>query len=204
MITVSGRPAERIVVAGDSIAYGRGDLRGTGWAGLLQKSHLAQDPQRHRFFNLSIPGIGSAEMRRIVRTEIPFRTPDLVILAYGINDARRIGAWDGPRPATADETAECFANNVEHLRNLGAAVFAVGLIAPDTARTMPIFGDYFDTEPALEIETRLAQTCSDLGVPRAALWDVFADAPERLADGLHPDADGHAAVFRIIQQTLSC
>ena len=132
---------ERIVVAGDSIAYGRGDNHGTGWAGMLQKAHLAENPEKHRYFNLSIPGIGTIEIDRIVRGEIPYRAPDLVILAYGINDARCMGAPDGPRPAASDEVADSFAANVEHLRQAGTAVCAVGLIPPDTSRTMPIFGD---------------------------------------------------------------
>lgn len=202
MITAAGKQAQRIVVAGDSIAYGRGDYRGTGWAGMLQKVHLEQDPEHHRYFNLSIPGVGTADMHRIVRSEIPFRSPDLVILAYGINDARRIGAPDGPLPATPDEVANSFADNVEHLRQAGAAVCAIGLIPPDPSRTMPIYGDYFDTGPALEVETRLAETCDSLDVRRVLLWDLFAEAPERLTDGLHPDTAGHAAIFHELQHTL--
>ncbi|MCC3301709.1 SGNH/GDSL hydrolase family protein [Arthrobacter sp. zg-Y895] len=203
MITAEGKQVERIVVAGDSIAYGRGDGCGTGWAGMLQKAHLARNPEQHRYFNLSIPGIGTAEMSRIVRTEIQFRTPDLVILSYGINDSRRIGSPDGPRPATPEQVADGFAANVEHLRTMGAAVCAVGLIPPDTSRTTPIFGDYFDAEPAREVEMHLAKTCGGLGVPRVLLWDLFTDAPERLTDGLHPDAEGHAAIFRRLQETLT-
>lgn len=54
---------------------------------------------------------------------------------------------------------------------------------------MPIFRDYFDTAPALEVEKRLS--------------DLFAGAPARLTDGLHPDTEGHATIFRSLWESLT-
>ena len=180
--------ARRIVLVGDSIAYGRGDQHGIGWSGLLQREHVAQDAESNRYFNLSISGIGSAEVRRIVQSEVPFRSPDLVVLAYGINDARRVGSRSGPYPLTMEHSADLFASNIEDIRSLGSEVLAVGLIKPDTSRTMPLFGDYFDTVPALDLEKRLADICKQLEVPRVNLWSLFDGHPDRLVDGLHPEA----------------
>ncbi|TFD23990.1 SGNH/GDSL hydrolase family protein [Cryobacterium lyxosi] len=194
--------AHRIVLVGDSIAYGRGDQHGIGWSGLLQREHVSQDPASNRYFNLSIPGIGSVEVRRIVQSEVPFRSPDLVILAYGINDARRVGSRSGPYPLTLEHSADLFASNIEGIRSLGSEVLAVGLMKPDTSRTMPIFGDFFDTGPALDLERRLAEICKQLAVSRVDLWSLFDGHPDRFVDGLHPDTTGHQAIYNAVRQKL--
>lgn len=195
--------AQRIVVVGDSIAYGFGDERGVGWSGLLQREHFLQDPENNRYFNLSIPGIGSAEVRRIVQLEVPLRGPDLVLLAYGINDTRRLGSPSGQFPMALDHCVELFAANVEDIRSLGSDVQTIGLINPDTSRTMPLLGAYFDSDPALHLETRLADVCKQLAVPRVRLWNQFDDHHDQLMDGLHPDTAGHQVIYHAVSQKLN-
>ncbi|MHA7263709.1 hypothetical protein ACX80W_10955 [Arthrobacter sp. TMN-37] len=102
-----------------------------------------------------------------------------------------------------DQCVELFTANIEDIRAIGSDVHTIGLISPDTSRTMPLLGAYFGYDPALELKTRLTNVCRQLAVPRVHQWNYFDHHRDQLIDGLHPDSGGHQAIYHAVSQNLN-
>ena len=193
---------QRIAVIGDSIAYGRGDPSGDGWAGQLRRAFIEADSEVHRFFNLSIPGIGTAEVEAILRDEIPRRTPDLLVLAFGVNDARRPSAIDAPNATPILVFEQCIQAMLERTRTTIDRVVLISPLPVDETRTRPIFGDYFLNADIAAYRQVLDQSARNAGVTVIPVHEDIEDRYDLLADGIHPTAEGHSVISRRIWSTL--
>ncbi len=80
------RAAARIVIVGDSVAYGRCDPQG-GWAAQLAAAHIAANETRHRAFNLAVAGSTLTDVDEQTPSLPARRLPDTLVGAAGINDA---------------------------------------------------------------------------------------------------------------------
>ncbi|MFF9499656.1 GDSL-type esterase/lipase family protein [Streptomyces sp. NPDC014656] len=184
------RPAARIVLAGDSIAYGRCDPRG-GWAGHLAAAHIAANETAHRFFNLAVPGATLADVAAQTPALLPARLPDTLLVAAGINDA---AAGDGD-----------LARLAEHLDSLAADALAAGarlvVVGPtwlDEEHAPVHEGLRFTLDRALALRSALRAWCETRHVDHLDPWEPLRDRPDLLADGLHPTAEGHEEVHRFL------
>ncbi|MFE1349861.1 SGNH/GDSL hydrolase family protein [Streptomyces sp. NPDC058757] len=184
------RPAARIVIAGDSIAYGRCDPRG-GWAGRLAAAHIAANEAEHRLFNLAVPGASLADVAAQTPALLPARRPDTLLVAAGVNDAAA-GDADPARLA-------------EHLDSLAATALAAGarlVVAGPTwldEERAPVYeGLRFTLDRVLALRAALRAWCEARHVDHLDLWEPLRDRPGLLADGLHPTAEGHEEVHRFM------
>ncbi|MFJ6479482.1 MULTISPECIES: GDSL-type esterase/lipase family protein [unclassified Streptomyces] len=192
------RPAERIVVVGDSIAYGRCDPRG-GWAGHLAAAHIAGNEAERRLFNLAVPGSTLADVGEQTPALLAARRPDTLLVAAGINDSAvpLAGAQDIDADAPAD-----FAPLTHSLDALAATALSRGarlvVAGPswlDEDRTRDYEGLRFTRARALALRAFLRAWCEANHIDHLDLWEPLRERTDLLADGLHPTAEGHLALY---------
>ncbi|MGW4778390.1 GDSL-type esterase/lipase family protein [Streptomyces filamentosus] len=186
------RSAARIVIVGDSIAYGRCDPRG-GWAGHLAAAHIAANEAEHRLFNLAVPGASLADVAAQTPALLPVRRPDTLLVAAGINDA-----------ATGDGLGRL----AEHLDSLaalaldaGARLVVAGPLWLDEEHAPAYEGLRFTLDRALALRSVLRVWCEARHVDHLDLWEPLRDRPALFADGLHPTAAGHEEIHRFMART---
>ncbi|MFG2973189.1 GDSL-type esterase/lipase family protein [Streptomyces sp. NPDC048331] len=191
------RPAERIVVVGDSIAYGRCDPRG-GWAGHLAAAHIAANEAERRFFNLAVPGSTLADVVEQTPSLLAARRPDTLLVAAGINDSA-LPAADAE--ADADGTAD-LARLTDSLDALAATALGhnarlvvAGPSWLDEDRTRDYEGLRFTRARALALRAHVRAWCEAHHIDFLDLWEPLRERTELLVDGLHPTAEGHRALY---------
>ena len=183
---MTSRPDLRVCFLGDSFTLGTGDDEGLGWAGRVHAAERGRGIDLTAY-NLGVRGHTGAEIAARAPREIAERLPgkgdrQAVVVAFGTNDIR----LDRP----TEETCAALEVIVTLAKAEGWAVFVMG--APHAA------------EPELDalrarLNVNLEETARRLGAP-------FLDIRERLADwtawhrgamegdGIHPGAEGYAAV----------
>ncbi|MFA7761896.1 GDSL-type esterase/lipase family protein [Streptomyces sp. NPDC048723] len=196
------RPAERIVIVGDSIAYGRCDPRG-GWAGHLAAAHIAGNEAGRRLFNLAIPGSTLADVSEQTPALLAARRPDTLLVAAGINDSAvpLAGAGAGAADTDADGSAD-FARLTGSLDVLAATALGhnarlvvAGPSWLDEDRTRDYEGLRFTRARALALRAFLRAWCEANHIDHLDLWEPLRERTDLLADGLHPTAEGHRALY---------
>ncbi|MFF4850736.1 GDSL-type esterase/lipase family protein [Streptomyces sp. NPDC001194] len=189
------RSARRIVIVGDSIAYGRCDPRG-GWTGHLAAAHIARNETAHRVFNLAVPGSFLSDVSAQTPALLAPRLPDTLIVAAGINDcAVRLSCPDAPYdgPAhLADHFGSLAATALDH----NARLVVVGPTWIDEARTGDYEGLRFTQARVRALRDSMRAWCEAHHVDFLDLWEPLRGRTGLLVDGVHPSAEGHAALYR--------
>lgn len=184
------RPASRIVIVGDSIAYGRCDPQG-GWAARLAGGHIAADETDNRVFNLAVPGLTLAEVAEQTPALLPARLPDTLVVAAGINDVSSAGNGSIRLEESLDALA---ATALAH----GARLVVVGPIWLDEGRAPAYEGMSFTHERASALREDLRSWCAVHHVDHLDPWEPLRDRPDLFADGLHPTPEGHEVLYRYL------
>lgn len=183
------RPDLRICFIGDSFTLGTGDDDGLGWAGRVHAVERGRGIDLTSY-NLGVRGQTGAEIAGRAPREISERIAgkgdrQAVVILFGTNDIR----LDRP----VEESATAMESLVRWSLGQGFAVFAVG--CPHAAEPE------LDALRALR-NVNLEETVRRLGAP-------FLDIRERVADwspwhrgamegdGIHPGAEGYAAVAAV-------
>src|SRR3989344_8396993 len=87
-----------VLVCGDSISHGRGEMPSVGWAGRL-KNYFEKQGFNNCLFNLGVPGDTSGMLLKRFETEVKSRVKYIypidkfiIIIAVGNNDLECIGS----------------------------------------------------------------------------------------------------------------
>ncbi|MEU8840521.1 GDSL-type esterase/lipase family protein [Streptomyces roseus] len=189
------RSAQRIVVVGDSIAYGRCDPRG-GWTSRLAAAHITRNEAAHRVFNLAVPGSFLSDVSEQTPALLAARLPDTLVVAAGVNDC-------AIPLASADAPYDVPAHIAEHLGSLAATALnhharlvVVGPAWIDEARTGDYGGLRFTEARVRALRASVRAWCDGHHVDFLDLWEPLRGKPELLLDGIHPTAEGHEALYR--------
>ncbi|MCP2339927.1 GDSL-type esterase/lipase family protein [Actinomadura rupiterrae] len=184
------RPASRIVLAGDSIAYGRCDPAG-GWAARLASAHIAEDEADHRFFNVAIPGFSLDDVRATLPALLPPRLPDTIIIAAGINDSATLPHSQNWLTDVAENLDEFAALAQEH----NARLVIAGPTWLDESKAPHYPGMRFTHARAAALRDFVKAWCVENHIDHLDLWSALQNKPELLADGIHPTPEGHQALY---------
>ncbi|MEI5099285.1 SGNH/GDSL hydrolase family protein [Streptomyces sp. PmtG] len=184
------RPAARVVIVGDSIAYGRCDPYG-GWAAHLASAHIAADEAAHRVFNLAIPGSTLADVAAQTPPLLGPRLPDTLLVAAGINDSAVPVGGHGPGGDPLERLPEHLDALAGAARRHGARLVVVGPLWLDETRTADYEGLRFTEARALRLRALQRDWCARHHVDHLDLWEPLRGRPELLVDGLHPTPEGH-------------
>lgn len=202
----------RILIFGDSIAYGAWDHEG-GWAdkikSLFHKQNLVMPDSKIQVYNLGIGGDTSTTLLDRIESEIVARKssdwPAYIVLAIGLNDVRTMAAT-GVRPISQDE----FRENVGLIIDLAkkhaddadeiTKVIVVGLTQVQHARTTFKRYTYSQTD-VVAYDNILQSLAQDAGVSYCPLTKFLHEAALPKSgvyhhDGVHPNTNGHQLIFQ--------
>lgn len=187
--------ATRIVVLGDSIAYGQFLAEEQAWPALLAARLAEEFPQRHwQVVNAGVPGDATADAYLRFQAHVAAYRPRLVLIALGLNDCHRTGG-----SGRADRRLARFRQNEmarwgrSHLvRAIAARLASPQHLPPPAARPRPIvpLDDY------KRIMVWLTQQCQRLGsrpvfltltplapgLQNGGEWGLWADYNQAIRD----------------------
>ena len=180
----------RLVVLGDSIAYGTGALRAEDTLGRRLSAELAADGFDVELRVLAVPGAVSGDLAAQVRRAEPFGA-DLAVVVIGANDLARF--------IPPEQAATALASAVTALRARGADVVAVP--APDMSMVPFVPPAFRPLVQAACAQLQRRQTTvveaaggSVAGVA-AEVAGAFATDPAMFsADRFHPSSAGYARI----------
>lgn len=175
-----------ILVVGDSLSsgYGLPDEQHT-WVALLER-RLAELGYEGEVINASISGDTTAGGLSRLPGLLETHDPEIVILELGGNDGLR-----GLPVATMRSNLE---QMIRLAKDSGADVLLTGIRMP------PNYGPAY-TEAFERVYPELA-AAHDVPLVSFLLEGVALDRSLMQADGVHPNAEGHAAMFANVWQVL--
>ncbi|HSW79086.1 MAG TPA: GDSL-type esterase/lipase family protein [Candidatus Babeliales bacterium] len=205
----------RVLVFGDSITQGFWDTEG-GWVARLRKHYdkLQIQDLKNRdeptVFNLGISGGNSKTILALFNNEVAARKNSenlAIMISTGVNDSciEKQGRLHSTSPndylANLQELAE-------KAKKYSSRVIFVGLVACDEKQTTPVFWrDIHYTNKHIagyeEVMAKVAEEQKISFIPVHAEFKKHLDAGEKLlADGLHPNNDGHELVFELVRPAV--
>jgi lysophospholipase L1-like esterase len=188
----------RLVVLGDSIAYGTGASRAADALGPRLSAALVAESFEVDLHVLAVPGAVSADLARQVRRAEPLAA-DLALVVIGANDLARF--------VPAEQAAASLAAAVTALRTGGTDVVVVP--APDMS-TVPYVPPAFRAvvqAACAQLRHRQAVVAEAAGASVAAVAAevglAFAADPAMFsADRFHPSSAGYAAIAEALTPTV--
>jgi acyl-CoA thioesterase-1 len=170
------RPADTILVVGDSLSAGYGLQPGTGWAWLLVP-RLSAEQIEAKVVNVSVSGRTTVTGRSNIEAQVGRYRPTVVVIEMGADDV-----FDGV-PLTTVESDLLFM--VKTAQQAGARVLLVGVKVPSK------YSPAYQAEFARIYSAVAASTGSALVLD---FLDRVANAPDVAqlfqADNTHPNAQG--------------
>jgi acyl-CoA thioesterase-1 len=167
-----------ILVVGDSISAAHGVAVADGWVARL-RARLEAEGYPHGVVNASVGGDTTSGGRARLPGALAEHDPDLVIIELGGND--------GLRGQSLSAMADNLGAMVKGARAAGARVLLLGVRLP------PNYGPAY-TGKFTAVYERVAEDHDTALVPRM-LAGVGERRAHMQADGIHPDASGHAAIL---------
>lgn len=203
---------KKIFCFGDSITRGESDALHGGWVDRLKtlclRRSLETGGEESCVYNLGVSAETTRSARSRFAAELGARLEDgespLVLLAYGANDAARRGVAPlVPLDAYLDNLRACVE---ETRRRRGEALLLTITPVASAADGIPnARGTVRSNALIREYNAALGAFSRERGVEVLDVHAEFARrGPETLfaADGVHPNAAGHGAIFRLIRKRL--
>ena len=180
----------RLLVLGDSIAYGTGALRAEDTLGRRLSAELTADGFDVELQVVAVPGAVSADLAAQVRRAEPFDA-DLAVVVIGANDLARF--------LPPEQAAAALAAAVTALRARGTEVVAVP--APDMSMVPFVPPAFRSLVRAACAQLQRRQTAvveaaggSVAGVAAEVAGAFVADPAMFSADRFHPSSAGYARI----------
>jgi lysophospholipase L1-like esterase len=203
----------RILIFGDSIAWGAWDIKG-GWANRLRseldKSELGRPDKHIQAYNLGISGDTSGGVLERLENEIKARIPASkeisIIISIGANDTQYIKSENRVRTSP-----EKFRENIERLIEISGKysqeILFLGLTPVQEEKTIPIPWSpdkSYNNERIREYNKILEEICGKKEIPFLELISLFEKRGKEslLFDGLHPNSKGHELIFQEVIKSL--
>jgi len=171
-----------VLVCGDSISHGRGEMPSVGWAGRL-KNYFEKQGFNNCLFNLGVPGDTSGMLLKRFETEVKSRVKYIypidkfiIIIAVGNNDLECIGS---PNNMVTKPVNEDMSNPFEDRK-------------------------YFTNNRVQEYDQILKESAKQENI---LFLDIFNKLIKKkykklLADGLHPNSKGYEEMWKIIKRSM--
>lgn len=192
----------RIVVFGDSIAWGANDGEELGWVNRLAKFY--KDEDNISMYNCAISGDSSEDVlfRFDIESEARYREKEdynIVIFAIGINDTQNIR-----KKGEYNVSIEKFRDNLNTLillsRKYYDKIVFIGLTNVDEKKTLPIpwspEKSYYSVD-AMMYDRVVKEVARRSHAEYIPMFDI---PTELMDDGLHPNAKGHERIFQRVKE----
>jgi lysophospholipase L1-like esterase len=208
----------RIVCIGDSITEGIGDKHAHGWVGRvgaqLANEAATNQAEPWRMINLGVAGDTSIDIKHRLCSEVFYRTPQILIIAAGINDtAYKI--WPDKRGQKVDLHMARFTwkESFNILKGLTCPVILVGPTPVDESKLPSLWRPFDDEDNGTDLHNTDIAAYNEMLKEEAHLAghcfiDMFTQLDHdkfipTLADGLHPDYKGYDMMAEIMNADLA-
>lgn len=198
-----------ILVFGDSIVQGRGEVPSFGWTGRLKKDFESKD-YYNVLYNLGIPGESSTYLLKRFEIEIKnrinyIRDKDkfIILIGIGINDSRGLGL-----PSNNETPIEQFNKNIKELINIAkkytSNVALISLTPVDESLVNPYENTYFNNELVCKYNKIILDNVEKAECDFIDVYQYLINLnyEKLLQDGLHPNSEGYKKMFNFIKSKL--
>lgn len=187
-----------ILIFGDSITWGAGDIESGGWADRLKRDEELFN-KGYRFINLGVSGDNTYDLLERFEIEAKAREPELVLFSIGINDSQYVESNQSHRVPL-----DKFEANLEKLydkaNRFTRKITFVGLNKVDENKTCPIPWNsdksYFN-EAINRYNETIKDFCNKKKLDFVDINSVIEK--EDLEDGLHPNTNGHKKIYQQVK-----
>lgn len=201
----------KIVVLGDSIAYGKWDEVG-GWVqrlrNFIDKKYNITDNKNIQVYNLGIPGEISTRLLNRAQEELNNRIDladtnknNLVIIAIGINDTNPSNWLSG-----FQTPPEMFKENIRKLITIAQSdrvkAIMLGLTPISEKKYEERFKGRLFNSTIKEYDHYLKETAQEIDIPFIPVFEILnnEEYTNTLIDGLHPNSHGHEMLFQKVKE----
>lgn len=198
---------DKILVFGDSIAYGKWDSQG-GWVARLRSfidtSRNLNKGGNVQLFNLGIPGEIIPRLSERFDKELTMRTfpgeKNLVIIACGINDSCP-NNWMSNRQTDLEEFKAAYEKIITIARDHHCEIVTIGLAPVNIEKSK---GTLFTNEEVKKYDHIIYDISSNNDVPVLQFFDELLQSnfADTLVDAVHPNDMGHEILFTKIKDFL--
>ncbi|MCW1908385.1 MAG: GDSL-type esterase/lipase family protein [Candidatus Saccharibacteria bacterium] len=209
----------RVLVFGDSITQGYWDTEG-GWVERIRKFHDSKQVtnleglDEPTIFNFGISADNSNDILNRIEPETISRTRHdnlpIVIIQIGVNDSS-IDRLPGDESVSLP--IEKYEQNlkaiINKIKTLSSKIIFIGLSACNETRTTPVsWGDFYYTNEAIKkYENKMKDIAAECNCEFIPVFDAFIQELDKekdlLLDGLHPNNEGHAFMYKVIMKELA-
>lgn len=205
---------KKILVFGDSIAYGKWDIHG-GWVQRLReyidKELNIGKNGNHQIYNLGIPGDNTRKLLQHIESEIKERiVPDdelTIILQVGVNDANHANSFAGEQ-IPLDEFESNYKQLIELAQKYTENIIILGIMPIDEEalwQNFPNFNENFYLKDVTAYFKKQVEIITNFTVANSNIKfiDLFNYSSNfKLVDGIHPGESGHKSIFHLVKKAL--
>lgn len=196
----------RIFIFGASTTYGVGDPEG-GWATRIRKwIDEKGEPDKHRIYNLGIPGDTSSDLLERFENEVNARVrkkaENIFIISVGANDSQWFTKEEKHR-VPPDQYEKNMRLLFQKAQKHGNKLFFVGFAPLDESKVDPIPWapeKSYKNEFVQQYDQIVKKVCEEMSV---VYIELFSHMDEKdILDGVHPTAEGHKKIFEQVKNVL--
>ncbi len=202
----------RVYIFGDSITQGYFDTQSGGWVnrlavGYFQEKAAEPDKEWLSIFPLGIAGDTAAGVLDRIEDEVEarrlFEQEECIVLAIGMNDTKLVENLPVVEEYAFQKTYE---ELIDTALSLCPRVICVGLSSVDEAVVNAAGAESFHNNRINLFEDIIKQSAIRKEVAFVPIHDAFlaaaAETELLAADGLHPNAAGHAFIAKEVQAAI--
>ncbi len=194
----------KILVFGDSIAYGKWDKDG-GWVQRIRRyideKYNLDKGGNVQVYNLGIPGEVVSRMVNRVQIELESRLTSpkdevRVIFAIGVNDSCP-NNWMTGKQTPREEFKSAYLAMIDLAKKRNCKVLALGLAPVNPTKSK---GMQFSNEEVIKYDELIGEICRESGVQKIEIFDYLKENRyvDLLVDSVHPNDLGHKMLFEQI------
>ena len=185
LLTSMASVQKKLIVLGDSISEGYGVSKESAYPALLEKKINLETKTKYQVVNAGVSGSTTASALGRMKWLIK-QKPEFIVLFLGAND--------GLRGLKLEDTQKNLAMAIEYAQKQKVKIILGGLYMP------PNYGKEY-TEKFKQIYIKLAAKYKIPFIP-FILDKVAGDPKYNLADGIHPNEEGHKIIANTIFQAI--
>lgn len=191
----------RILVFGDSTAWGAWDLKKGGWVNRLW-FYFAEKDQNIDVYNLSISGGTTDTILARFESEAKTREADILIFQFGGNDA----AYEHKESnylVPLDKFKANVKEIIQRAKKITGKIIFIGSENVDETRTKPVswIDIYYTNENIEKYSKAMKEICDRHNIPFLNIFGLLTN--KDLEDGLHPNSRGHKKIFEAVKKFLT-
>ena len=197
----------KILVFGDSIAWGAFDLEKGGWVERLKTYFLNKRPEgKYYVYNFGVSSNDTNGVLFQLEDQIKIIEkiePDdyIFVFSIGSNDCRYVDSKEKMFISKED-----FKKNILKIISISKKysnkIFFTGFTSIDESKTKPWNeNEYWEAEDLKDYESILENICIKEKIEYIRLNDLLSK--EDLYDGLHPNSEGHRKIFERVKEELN-